>query len=89
LPPSVLAAERRRRPYLNAVLARAEAGSAYQPARRLWVRERRGEYVPNPLLAIRVVDEHGDEAWRPITMHLGIALREQHVAPRSATARAV
>jgi hypothetical protein len=80
LPFSLLSAERRRRPYLNALLARAEIGSAYLPSRKLWLRERRGEYVPNPALAVREVDERGEESWRPILEHLGVELRERHVA---------
>ena len=74
---------RQRREYLNAVLARAEAQSTYQPARRLWLRERRGEYLPNPALAVRVVDEHGEETWRPLVMHLGVDLLERHVPRRT------
>ena len=79
LPHTVLAIERQRRVYLNGVLARAEASSAYMPARRLWLRERRGEYVPNPALAVRVVDERGEESWRPMFQQLGVALLDRHV----------
>ena len=39
---------RRKRSYVNQVLARAEVHSSYQPARRLWVRTRNGHYFPNP-----------------------------------------
>ena len=79
MPDGVLAPERRRRTYRNAVLARAEVTSDYVPARRLWVRELRGAYLPNPALAIREVDEHGDETWRPIQQHLGQNLLDRHV----------
>ena len=58
--------ERRRREYVSSVLARAEAGSSYRPARRLWVRERLGHYLPNPALQLRVRQPDGSEAWRPI-----------------------
>ncbi len=81
LPDPVLPEWRRRRTYLNAVLARAEALSAYQPARRLWRRERRGEYLPNLALAIRVTDEHAQESWVPLAEHLAVKLREQHLPP--------
>jgi hypothetical protein len=57
--------ERKRREYMNGVLARAEACSTYRPARRLWVRERQGHYVLNPSLLLRVQAD-GSEAWRPI-----------------------
>ena len=42
--------KRRKRSYVNQVLARAEVGSAYLPARKLWVRARNGHYLPNPAL---------------------------------------
>jgi hypothetical protein len=58
--------ERKRRAYVNAVLARAEAGSSYRPARRLWVRERQGHYVPNPALKLRVRQPDGTDAWLPL-----------------------
>jgi hypothetical protein len=90
LPVAVLAAERRRRAYLNAVLARAEVSSTYLPARKLWVRERRGEYLVNPALAIREIDDRGEETWRPIERHLGHDLLARHLAapPRRAAAGA-
>ena len=45
---------RRKRSYVNQVLARAERNSAYRPARRLWVRTCNGHYLPNPELLLRV-----------------------------------
>jgi hypothetical protein len=53
--------KRRKRSYLNQVLARAEVDSSYRPARRLWARTRNGHYLPNPELQLR----HG-EGWRPV-----------------------
>jgi len=53
--------KRRKRSYLNQVLARAEIDSNYRPARRLWARTRNGHYLPNPELLLR----RGD-AWRPV-----------------------
>lgn len=68
--------ERRRREYVNGVLARGEACSRYRPARRLWVRERQGHYVPNPALQLRVRQPDGSEAWRPILEVLNAAWLE-------------
>ena len=51
---------RRKRTYVNQVLARAEVHSSYQPARRLWVRVKNGHYFPNPQMQLRV-----DEGWQP------------------------
>ncbi|MEO8010024.1 MAG: ankyrin repeat domain-containing protein, partial [Dokdonella sp.] len=61
---SVLREERRKRTWFNAVLARAEVGSAYQPARRLWMRSRNGFYVPNPTLRVQVLGGDGQNEWQ-------------------------
>ncbi|WP_232540279.1 ankyrin repeat domain-containing protein [Azohydromonas aeria] len=68
LPPHLWSDKRRKRSYLNHVLARAEADSDYQPARRLWRRARHGRYVPNPALLLR----HG-QAWQPVYEALNLA----------------
>ncbi len=47
---------RRKRTYVNQVLARAEAHSSYQPARRLWVRTKNGHYFPNSEMQLRSGD---------------------------------
>jgi hypothetical protein len=52
---------RRKRNYLNQVLARAEVDSAYRPARKLWARTRNGHYLPNPGMLLRKGEE-----WRPV-----------------------
>jgi hypothetical protein len=52
---------RRKRSYLNQVLARAEVDSSYRPARRLWARTRNGHYLPNPAMLLRK-----GEDWRPV-----------------------
>jgi hypothetical protein len=52
---------RRKRSYVNQVLARAEVDSSYKPARKLWARTRNGHYLPNPGMQLR----HGD-GWRPV-----------------------
>lgn len=75
--------ERRRRQYVSAVLARAEASSSYRPARRLWVRERLGHYVPNPALLLRERQADGTEAWRPILEILNAAWLDAQLAPRA------
>lgn len=53
--------KRRKRSYVNQVLARAEISSAYQPARKLWVRASNGHYLPSPALQLRTGD-----AWTPV-----------------------
>ena len=53
--------QRRKRSYLNQVLARAEVNSNYQPARKLWARTRNGYYLPNPGLLLRQ-----GEDWKPV-----------------------
>jgi hypothetical protein len=52
---------RRKRSYVNQVLARAEVGSSYRPARKLWARTRNGHYLPNPLMLLRKGD-----GWRAV-----------------------
>jgi len=71
LPPALLPATlarketpKERRAYLGAVLARGEVESDYRPARRLFLRVRRGHYLPNPRLLLRLGE--GKEAWAPL-----------------------
>ncbi|MGX9687038.1 AAA family ATPase [Deinococcus wulumuqiensis] len=54
-PTSVLKEERRKRSYFNHVLARAEVGSSYVPARKLWQRVKQGFYVLNPEMQVSLV----------------------------------
>lgn len=61
LPPHLWKEQRRKRIYINQVLARAEAGSSYKPARKLWARTRNGHYLPNPGMLLR----QGD-GWVPV-----------------------
>jgi AAA domain/Ankyrin repeats (many copies) len=56
---------RRRKEYLNAVLARAEVDSGYRPARKLWKRRSLGHYMPTPDMRLRRRTAEG-EAWVPI-----------------------
>jgi hypothetical protein len=65
-PHSVVPDARRKRAYWNAVLARGEVESTYRPARKLWRRERHGEYLPSATAALRVVDDAGAESYVPI-----------------------
>ena len=58
---------RRKRSYVNQVLARAEVNSGYRPARRLWVRAKNGHYLPNPAMQLRVGD-----AWTPVYQALAL-----------------
>ena len=53
--------KRRKRSYVNQVLARAEVESAYQPARKLWARAGTGRYLPNPAMQLRIGD-----GWAPV-----------------------
>lgn len=61
LPAWLWSDKRRKRSYVNQVLARAEVGSSYQPARKLWVRASNGHYLPNPALQLRTGD-----TWTPV-----------------------
>lgn len=61
LPAWLWSDKRRKRSYVNQVLARAEVSSTYLPARKLWVRASNGHYLPNPALQLRTGD-----AWAPV-----------------------
>jgi len=70
----VLREERRKRTWFNAVLARAEVESSYQPARRLWVRWRTGYYMPNPSMRLRVAGAEGQSEWKPVQEAMALRL---------------
>ena len=53
LPESLWSAARRKRTYLNHVLARSELQSNYRPNRQLWLRRWQGMYLPNPWMRLR------------------------------------
>lgn len=77
LPLHLWSAQRRRRDYLNHVLARGECDSSYRPARKLWQRTANGYYLPNPAMLLRLPAEDGDASvWRPI--HEALALDWVH-----------
>jgi hypothetical protein len=67
LPPHLWKAQRRKRSYVNQVLARAEVDSAYQPARRLWTRSGHGYYLPSPAMQLR-----RGEDWVPVYQALNL-----------------
>src|SRR5450759_1993379 len=58
---------RRKRSYVNQVLARGEVGSTYKPARKLWSRTRNGHYLLNPELLVRK-----GEGWQPVYERLNL-----------------
>jgi hypothetical protein len=66
LPEHLWVAKRRKRSYVNNVLARAEVQSQYTPARKLWIRTRNGYYLPNPQLMLRTHPGQDDAGWRPM-----------------------
>ncbi|HYV47508.1 MAG TPA: ankyrin repeat domain-containing protein [Myxococcaceae bacterium] len=80
LPEVVVRTNRKTRTYVNHVLARSEANSAYPTSRRLWWRERQGHYVPNPALSLRVSQPDGTEAWKPVLEVLSVAWMERYLA---------
>ena len=90
LPVHLWQEKRRKRSYVNQVLARAEVGSAYKPARKLWARTRNGHYLPNPGMLLRKA-----EGWQPVYDALrlewvdhGTGTDEQfHTRPASVVAR--
>ena len=73
LPEHLWKAQRRKRVYVNQVLARAEVLGPYQPARKLWVRTATGHYLPNPALQLRARSGGDGAAWRPVYEALNLA----------------
>ncbi len=67
LPPHLWSDKRRKRSYVNQVLARAEIDSAYRPARQLFARARHGHYLPNPAMLLRQ-----GAGWVPVYKLLGL-----------------
>lgn len=63
---------RRRKEYLNSVLARAEVGSTYQPARKLWRRIEKGYYLPSPDMRLRRTTSSG-EVWMGFAEAMNLA----------------
>jgi len=71
LPEHLWKARRRKRSYVNAVLARAEVDSQYQPARKLWLRTKNGHYLPNPTMQLRTQGAEGPQ-WQPVMQVLNL-----------------
>jgi hypothetical protein len=65
LPDHLWPKARRKKEYLNSVLARADVDSGYRPARKLWKRRTVGYYMPAPDMRLRRRTADGD-AWVPI-----------------------
>ena len=80
-PEVVVRESRRKRTYVNGVLARSEVNSSYPSSRQLWMRERQGQYMPNPKLSLRVTLPDGPEAWRPVMQVLNVAWLVKHLSP--------
>ena len=72
LPEHLWPKARRRKEYVNSVLARAEVGSGYRPARRLWKRRTVGYYLPAPDMKLRRRTADG-EVWVPVAQALAMA----------------
>jgi len=73
LPEHLWPKARRKKEYLNGVLARAEMESGYRPARKLWQRRGVGYYVPAPDMKLRRKTADG-EAWVPIAEALNLTV---------------
>lgn len=82
-PEAVLFGYRKKRTYLNSVLARSEVRSSYGSSRRLWVRTRQGFYVLNPGLQLKAVGQDGAERWRPLLDVLNVSWLQSHQHPRA------
>ena len=72
LPEHLWPKSRRKKEYLNGVLARAEVDSGYRPARKLWKRREMGYYMPAPDMKLRRRTPEGD-VWLPIAEALSLA----------------
>ncbi|GAA4006467.1 ankyrin repeat domain-containing protein [Deinococcus rubellus] len=69
MPERVLKETRRRRQYVNHVLARAEIESSYLPARKLWQRRSKGFYQLNPELQVHLKLSPGTEGeWASVLL---------------------
>lgn len=78
-PDVVVREARRQRQYLNHLFARNEPDGTYTPNRKLWVRERRGHYLLNPAVSLKVQTADGNEAWVPLPELVGQAWHESHL----------
>jgi len=65
-PRSLVPEARRRRVYWNGVLARAEEGSSYRPARKLWRRERVSNYIPSDVQVRVAGNTSAEDRYMPL-----------------------
>ena len=72
LPTHLWREPRRKRTYINHVLARAEVHGTYLPARKLWIRSMNGYYLPAPDMQLRRRSADGDEIWQPLLQALNL-----------------
>ncbi len=73
LPDYLWSPQRKKRSYINHVLARAELDSTYQPSRQLWTRVTNGHYLPNPDLQLRANGANdADTPWRGVYQALNL-----------------
>ena len=68
LPPHLWSDKRRKRSYVNQVLARGEVDGSYRPARQLFARARHRHYLPNPAMLLL----RQGEGWVPVYDWLGL-----------------
>ena len=81
LPEHLWPKSRRKRDYVSGVLARAEVGSAYRPARKLWKRRETSYYAPAPDLKLRRKTADG-ETWTSIAEAMNGGRRRRVVLRR-------
>lgn len=85
LPVHLWPEKRRKRSYMNHVLARAEMDSSYQPQRQLWVRTTTGHYLPNPAMLLRTpaAQRQADgPQWQPLLQALNLSWVDQGTAKK-------
>jgi hypothetical protein len=84
-PANVVKPFRKRREYVNGVLARNEVDSKADYNRKLWRRAFRGHYWPNLHASIRALGEGGEESWVTLGDRLNLRfvdwLRGEPAAP--------
>ena len=71
LPEHLWSKTRRKKDYVNSVLARAEVGSNYRPARKLWKRRELGYYMPAPDMKLQRKSSNC-EGWLPLADALNL-----------------
>jgi len=75
-PGTVVKPLRKKREYVNGVLARNEVGSNAQYNKKLWQRVRHAHYWPNLGASIRVTGSAGEERWETLAARLDQPLIE-------------